>query len=389
MPEPIKLPFGRDEFDARLAQVRSRMRERGLDAMLVVAPHNYYYLTGYQSGLSHSLTVLVLTVEGRMHWVIRHTELSNLRLLPTGDGPVDAVGVRDHEDFVEKLAELLRNQGLGGAAIGIDRNAMFFTIGHDLALRQQLPQATLADATGIVEYARRCKSPAELDYLRHAGALSAKALRTGFETMKEGMTDTQLAVNIMTAAFLAGSERMGMLPFVAAGARTAMAHATWTGQPIARGEVINAEVAAAVQRYHVPLFRVASIGAPSAEIQRMHAASQAALEAGLSTIQAGMRSGDADAVLRQSIAKAGLGDLFAVRGAYSIGIGFAPSWGEGNTLAAIKPGSDDPLLPGMTFHIVPALYRDGVGCVCCSMPVIITETGVEPLAPIEAKLFIV
>ena len=94
-------------------------------------------------------------------------------------------------------------------------------------------------------------------------------------------------------------------------------------------------------------------------------------------------------MLRQSIAKAGLGDLFAVRGAYSIGIGFAPSWGEGNTLAAIKPGSDDPLLPGMTFHIVPALYREGVGCVCCSMPVIITETGVEPLAPIEAKLFIV
>ena len=94
------------------------------------------------------------------------------------------------------------------------------------------------------------------------------------------------------------------------------------------------------------------------------------------------------AVLRTPIEWAGLGDLFVVRGAYSIGIAFAPSWGEGNTLAAIKPGSDDPLLPGMTFHLVPALYRDGVGCVCCSMPVAITDTGVAPLATIEPKLFI-
>jgi Xaa-Pro dipeptidase len=386
---PMTLAFERAEFDARVANVRQTMRERGLDALLVVAPHNYYYLTGYQSGLSHSLTVLVLPLEGRPTWVIRKTELSNLRQLPTDAGTVDAHGVADHEDFIEKLSGVLHEKGLGRAKIGIDRNAMFFTIANDMALRQRMHQATFADGTSIVESVRRCKSPAELAYLRRAGAISAKALKTGFEMLKEGMTDTELAVGIMSTAFLSGSERMGMLPFVAAGARTALAHATWTGTPIARGEVINAEVAAAVARYHVPLFRVASIGAPSAEIMRMHDASQAALEAGLSTIRAGMTSGDADAVLRRTIEKAGMGDLFVVRGAYSIGIGFAPSWGEANTLAAIKPGSTDPLLPGMTFHIVPALYREGVGCVCCSMPVAITETGVEPLAPIEAKLFIV
>lgn len=389
MSAPMTLPFAHPEFDARVANVRKAMRERGLDALLVVAPHNYYYLTGYQSGLSHSLTVLVLPVEGRPSWVIRKTELSNLRLLPAEAGPPDAHGVADHEDFAEKLSDVLHERGLGRAKVGIDRNSMFFTIGHDLALRQRMPQATFVDGSSIVEIVRRCKSPAELAYLRQAGRLSAHALKTGFETLQEGMTDTQLAVNVMSAAFLSGSERMGMLPFVASGPRTAMAHATWTGQPIARGEVINAEVAAAVARYHVPLFRVASIGAPSAEISKMHGASQAALESGLSTIRAGMTSGEADAALRRPIEKLGMGELFVVRGGYSIGIGFAPSWGEGNTVAAIKPGSTDPLLPGMTFHLVPALYRDGVGCVCCSMPVAVTESGVEPLAPIEAKLFII
>jgi len=385
----MTLPFERAEFDAREAKVRKAMRERGLDALLVVAPHNYYYLTGYQSGLSHSLTVLIFPLEGRQSWVIRKTELSNLRLLPTEVGAVDAYGVADHEDFVETLSGVLHEKGLGRARIGIDRNAMFFNIGQDMALRQRMSQAIFADGSSIVELVRRCKSPAELGYLRRAGALSAHALKSGFETLQEGMTDTQLAVNIMSAAFLSGSERMGMLPFVASGPRTAMAHATWTGQAIGPGEVINAEVAAAVARYHVPVFRVASIGRPSAEIMKMHDASQAALEAGLSTKRDGMPPGDAAAVLRRTIERAGMGEHFVVRGGYSIGIGFAPSWGEGNTLAAIKPDSVDALLPGMTFHLVPALYREGVGCVCCSMPVIVTETDVEPLAPIEARLFII
>jgi len=383
------LPFEPAEFASRLARTRQLMQERGLDALLVVAPHNYYYLTGFQSGLSHSLTALVVPLEGRTAWVVRKTELSNVRLMPGDDsGPVEAHGVADTEDPVQRIAAVLESKGLRRARIGIDRNAMFFTIAHELALRERLPEATLADGSLLVESVRRCKSEAELAYLRRAGAITSTALESGFAALKEGMTDTELAVAMMSSAFLAGSERMGMLPFVAAGPRTARAHATWLGEPILRGEVINAELAAAVARYHVPTFRVASIGAPSAEVQRMHSASQAALDAGLSKIRAGMTSGEADAVLRTPIERAGLGDLFVVRGAYSIGIGFAPSWGEGNTLAAIKSGSDDPLLPGMTFHLVPALYREGVGCVCCSMPVAITETGVAPLATIEPKLFI-
>jgi Xaa-Pro dipeptidase len=388
MTPAISLPFEPAEFESRLARTRSLMASRGLEALLVVAPHNYYYLTGFQSGLSHTLTTLIVPLSGKLTWVVRKTELSNVRLLPSDDGAVDAHGVADDEDFVDILGAVLEQRGLGSANLGVDRNAMFFNIAHEHALRRRLPAATLAEGSLLVEEARRCKSPAELSYMRKAGALSANALRSGFSSLREGMTDTEVAVNMMSAAFLSGSERMGMLPFVASGARTAMAHATWIGRPIERGEVINAELAAAVARYHVPVFRVASIGSPSQEVQRMHGASQEALEAGLSKIRAGMTSGEADAILRRPIERAGLGDLFVVRGGYSIGIGFAPSWGEGNTLAAIKPGSADPLLPGMTFHLVPALYRAGVACVCCSMPVAITEGGVEALAPIEPKLFV-
>jgi len=387
--EKLAPPFAAEELAGRVAKTRELMRERRIDALLVFAPHNYYYLTGFQSGLSHSLTTLILPLEGRGVWVVRRTELSNIRSLLGDDVEGDAHGVADDEDYIGVLARVLRSLRLQRARLGIDMNALYFNIAHERKLREVLPEAMLEDGSLLVERVRMQKSDAELAYMRCAGVISALALKTGFATLTDGVTDTDLAVAVMSAAFKAGSERMGMLPFVASGPRTAMAHATWIGQPIKRGEVVNVELAAAVERYHVPVFRVASIGPPPDEIARMHEASQAALYSALGSIRAGMTSGEADATMRRPIERAGFGEQFVVRGAYSIGIGFAPSWGEGNTLAAIKPGSADVLLPGMTFHLVPALYKDGVGCVCCSMPVAITEAGVEPLAPIEPQLFII
>ena len=142
-----------------------------------------------------------------------------------------------------------------------------------------------------------------------------------------------------------------------------------------------------MERYHVPCFRVSVIGRPSAELARFHAASEAGLDAALNGIEPGMTSRQADAVMRQAIAKAGCGEEFVVRAAYGIGLSFGPTWGE-DRLMALRPGDDRPVAPGMCFHLVPALYREGLGCVCCSMPVVVTETGLDPLLDLEAELFV-
>ena len=55
---------------------------------------------------------------------------------------------------------------------------------------------------------------------------------------------------------------------------------------------------------------------------------------------------------------------------------------------AIRPDDQRVLAPGMCFHLVPALYKEGVGCVCASMPIEVTDLGVSKLTSIEPKLFI-
>jgi len=383
------LPFSEVEYRARVAAVRRLMAERGVDTLLVCSPHNFYYLTGFQAGGSHSLTFLILPIEGEAVWVCRRTELSNVRALSASMWAKAHVGVADGEDAVDVLVSTLKERGLHGGSrrIGVEHEAMFFSIGQYLRLREQLGEAALCDGTGIVETMRIVKSEPELEYLRAAGKITASALQACHEAVREGVTDTELGAVLTETAIRLGSDRMGCQPFLSVGARTAMAHAFWKGDRVEKGEVINAEVACAVARYHVPTFRVMSLGEPSAEIRRMHTASERGLEAGLKGIKPGMSASDADAVVRAAINKTGYGDAFVVRAAYGIGLAFPPSWGE-SPVMNIRPGEMRLLKPGMTFHLVPALYVDGVGCVCCSMPIEVTETGVAGLTPIQPKLFV-
>jgi Xaa-Pro dipeptidase len=202
------------------------------------------------------------------------------------------------------------------------------------------------------------------------------------------MLDSDLASTLISAAIRHGSEPMSMGPFVTTGQRTFLAHSSWAGVPIERGDLINTEMATVVARYNTPAFRVSVIGQPSAEIQRFHDASRAGLFAGLEGIKPGMSGEEADTVVRSKIEEMGYGEYFVVRAAYGIGLGFPPRWSE-SQIMQIRQGESRPLRPGMCFHLVPALYKRGFGAVCCSMPIEITEEGCRPLAPLEPELFVI
>ena len=95
-------------------------------------------------------------------------------------------------------------------------------------------------------------------------------------------------------------------------------------------------------------------------------------------LKPGMTSHDADGLARGFFDDHGCGDLFSHRPAYSIGIAFPPLWWE-NDIMQMRPNDQRVLEPGMTFHLVPGLHVSDVGFVNQSAPVVITETGCEPL----------
>jgi Xaa-Pro aminopeptidase len=63
------------EFQRRLAGVRDLMRERSLDLLLLFAPENVTYLTGYETIGYSSFLCLLVPADGELLMVVREMEL--------------------------------------------------------------------------------------------------------------------------------------------------------------------------------------------------------------------------------------------------------------------------------------------------------------------------
>jgi len=93
------------------------------------------------------------------------------------------------------------------------------------------------------------------------------------------------------------------------------------------------------------------------------------------------------AACKEVIDRWGFVPIFLKRVVYSLGVGFAPGWGEGGIMD-IKHHDARELRPGMVFHVVPALREHGKFGVGLSETVAVTDTGVEVLTHFPRELFV-
>jgi Xaa-Pro dipeptidase len=385
----MRFPFSQDEFRSRREAFLEEMRRRDMNAALISSGPNFFYLTGMPISVNLGAFTLLLRDDGRGYWIGRRTEMSNVRVFVELTGWSEEGGaIADEEDTTEALARHVSRIAGTSATVGTELATGFLAPAALDVFRRIAPGIKLVNSSGIVEELRVIKSAAEIELLRQSGKMTSETLKRGIATIKEGMTDSALAATLYSEALRLGSGSFAWGPAVTVGARSAMAHSTFANLPIARGELINMEMAAVVSRYCAPCFRVAIIGQPSAEVRRFHDASLAGALAGRKGIGPGMTSHEADRIVREAIDRSGFLEYFTVRAAYSVGIGFPPTWDE-DYIMKLRPNDQRVVKPGMVFHLVPALYKLGLGAVCCSSSIAVTNNGVEVLTPIEPQLFIV
>ena len=186
--------------------------------------------------------------------------------------------------------------------------------------------------------------------MRQAAAFTDGGVRAGCAAIAPGVRDSSRRPPPWSdAMYRAGSDPVCWGPVVAAGYRAGLAHSSFNGHVIARGETVFLELTGQHRRYVAPVMRTAIVGPATAEHRRLAQASADAVAAILETARAGTPA--------RTVAEAGLRHIRPVERdvvfhyyfGYPVGIGYPPSWIE--TLGFfIRTDNPAPLQSG---HGVP------------------------------------
>lgn len=370
--DDMTFPF--EEYERRLRELRERIAERRMDAVVISDPENIMYLTDYQTTGYSFFQALVVPLEDEPFMITRKLEESNItaRTWVEITRPYPDTG-----DAIQMLVDALREFGLDKKRIGYERNSYFFPAYHQDCIHNTLTDGKLLDCFGIVEEGRVCKSPVEIAIMQNATRATEAGMQAGIDATEAGVTENEIGAAISSAMFKAGGEPPAVMPYVTSGPRTMIGHATWEGRVVQPSEHVFLEVAGCYRRYHTAMMRTVVLGKLSASMYKAQEIMKMALDVVHNKFQPGMTVSDADNMIRNIITKNDVGARLVTRSGYSIGIAFPPSWDEGY-IVSLKQGESAVLKPGMTFHIIPWMWGvDGDKTCGISDTIYITEDGCE------------
>ncbi len=374
----MKLAFDPTEYSGRMERAQRALATANLDALIVTAPENMCYLSGFSTPGYHVFQALVVRKRGEPFLVVRNIEEDNVRehAWVQRFHPINNL-----DRALPIFADAMKAERADTGRIGVEVDGARQTITRLDLLKELMPRGDFVPSLGLVDELRAVKSDREIRYITKAVGLAESALIAGADSIRSAATDSDVAAAVHGQLARSGSEFTGSPPYVVGGVASARTHANHARRPLAETEHLWLEVAASVERYHGVCGRIAGAKL-SEQALRMFDASAAALKALIEAMRPGVSAGVVDMAGRAAAERFGAAKLWRNRAAYSLGLSFPPGLGEGHIID-IKPDDPRPLRAGMVFHLIPILKVPGVGMIGCTETVMVTETGGKRLGTLD------
>lgn len=359
-----------DRRSERIEALRRKLPPAGLDALLVSSLPNIRYLTGF-SGTA----AIVVVTQGAV-LLLSDFRYRAQAALEVGD--LARVEI-DEGSAWERLWRLLGDYP-GVGTIGYEAHVVTAQTAQRLAdpARPWRFQAT----TDIVEALRTVKAPEETAAIRAAGAVATDALARTVPQVRPGQTETEVAALLESALRNGGSEGYPFATIVASGPRSALPHARTSSRVVAAGDFLLLDFGAIVDGYCSDVTRTFVVGrAVDARQREVYGVVRAAQAAALRGLRAGMTGRQGDALARDVIAAAGLGDAFG----HSLGHGLGLEVHEAPRLARTV---DEALPASAVVTVEPGVYIEDWGGVRIEDDVVLTADGADALTAFPSELTI-
>ena len=338
-------------------RVRARLRARAeaarLDGLLILAPGNVTYATGWHFAVNERPMGLWLPVVGDARLLVPHLELENALDVP-------GVDVATYDEYPGRVPPVLWMIGATGA----------HRLGIDLLDARLLEPARAClhhlDLGDHVLPERAVKHPDELALVREAArfadAVLERLLTAGADIIRHGGTELDLmadctgharAVLMATHGAAFQGTKVGITASVHSGPRAALPHGAVLARCPQRGEPVIVGIGCSLGGYHAESGVTLVCGDISAPQRRVMQAMDDANHATADALMRGLTCASVNETALAPIRAAGLGDTIRHRIGHGMGV-------EGHEAPWLAPGDATPAAPGMVFSCEPGVYRPGL-----------------------------
>jgi len=347
------LPFDRAELLDRQARLRTELKRRGVDAMLVFSQESLFWLTGYDTGGFVFFQCALVTADDRpIVLLTRRPDLLQARMTST----IEDIRIWWDADDANPAADLktiLDEHGLKGARVAIELNTHGLT-GWNLWRCQTTfgDWCRLEDDGHLIRKLRLIKSPAEIEIMRKAGNICDRSLDRVIETARPGILDSELKAAYLASILGDGADMPPNAPIFNSGERAVFGRGVTNPRPLAEDDQILVEYPVPLRHYNVKTEWLIVLGKLRDEQRRMYDVARETLAEMTEMARPGTTLGEIFDCYADNLDRAGYAASRYGATGYSVGIGYAPT--SMDVPPMIYSGNATLCEPGMTlfYHVM-------------------------------------
>ena len=226
------------------------------------------------------------------------------------------------------------------------------TLDYFQQLQLTFPEVEWYPISGWLQEARAQKNEAELASIAQAQNVTDRIYTELLEWMKPGMTELQVAAELVYRAMRSGAQKMSFDPIVASGPNSALPHAKPTNRVIGNDDVVLIDFGVVIDGYCSDMTRTVKYGSREELYDAVYETVLEAQIRAIETVKEGVMTDELDSAARDIIHNAGYGNYFGHSLGHGVGL-------EIHEWPSVSWRSKNRLTSGMVITIEPGIYLPG------------------------------